>query len=284
MLQTGSTISHQELSEETILGWPHFTWHLRRLLSHWLQPLTFDSSSDCTSLIWKGSHCCLVVLDYTDLQYFMQQGFLTASTTAQSDQPFVFSKWKAIIKNTCPFWSPVFFLVPGPLLVPFTIQILFPALCDWLWGYHVIPKMTKSFSNFAFITLLLARLCQISLLKSPTCNVFNQQPKWVTGATPYKSIRDFTRTSALKPFHYPKIVILLSRLFEDLSRLFSCLLPLVQLWSLLSHASYWTNENHEEINFVTKFIFALWIQIPNINKQIPVEKYQSLTMKTFIII
>lgn len=40
----------------------------------------------------------------------------------------------------------------------------------------------------------------------------------------------------------------------------------------------------EEISFVTKFIFALWIQIPNINKQIPVKKYQSLTMKTFIII
>lgn len=72
--------------------------------------------------------------------------------------------------------------------------------------------------------------------------------------------------------------------WEDLSLFLSCLLPLVQLWLLLSHARYWTNENHEEITFVTKFIFALWIQIPNINKQIPVEKYQSLTMKTFIII
>jgi len=72
--------------------------------------------------------------------------------------------------------------------------------------------------------------------------------------------------------------------WEGLSRFLSCLLPLVQLWSLLSRASYQTNENDEEVTFVTKFIFALWIQIPNINKQIPVEKYQSLTMKTFIII
>lgn len=145
-------------------------------------------------------------------------------------------------------------------------------------------KADESFSNFAFITLLLIMLCQISLLKTPTCNIFNQQPKRATGTTPCKSIRDFTRTSALKSFHYTKIVVLIPRLFEDLSRLLSCLLPLVQLWSLLSHASYWTNEKRKEINFVTKFIFALWIQIPNINKQIPVEKYQSLTMKTFIII
>lgn len=68
--------------------------------------------------------------------------------------------------------------------------------------------------------------------------------------------------------------------WEDVSWFFSCL----QLWSLLSHARYWTNENHEKFTFVTKFISALWIQIPNIDKQIPVEKYQSLTMKTFIII
>lgn len=68
--------------------------------------------------------------------------------------------------------------------------------------------------------------------------------------------------------------------WEYVSWFLSCF----QLWSRLSHARYWTNKNHEKFTFVTKFISALWIQIPNINKQIPVEKYQSLTMKTFIII
>lgn len=72
--------------------------------------------------------------------------------------------------------------------------------------------------------------------------------------------------------------------WEDLGRFVPCLRPSVQLWSLPLHATYRTNDSNKEVNFVTKFIFALWIQIPNINKQIPVEKYQSLTMKTFIII
>lgn len=72
--------------------------------------------------------------------------------------------------------------------------------------------------------------------------------------------------------------------WEDLGQFIPCLQPSVQLWSLPLYATYRTNDSNEEVNFVTKFIFALWIQIPNINKQIPVEKYQSLTMKTFIII